>query len=64
MNDTATSQVVKVAIRKALYVGFAEVRNGQVTYRDGIRADSVEQAIAVRFGGKLPDCFIVEKVVR
>jgi len=59
-----TSQVVKVAVRKSLYVGFAEVQNGQVTYRDGIRADSVKEAISIRFGGGLPEGFIVEKVVR
>ena len=59
-----TSQVVKVAVRKALYVGFAEVRNGQITYRDGILADSVKEAIATRFGGELPEGFIVEKCIR
>ena len=59
-----TSQVVKVAVCKAIYVGFAEVRNSKVTYRDGIRANSVKEAIAVRFGGELPEGFIVETVVR
>ena len=61
---STTSQIVKVADRAILYVGFAEVQNGEVVYRDGIRANSVTEAIAVRFGGVLPAGFIVEKVVR
>ena len=59
-----TSQRIKIAKTKPLYVGFAEVRDGQVVYRDGVRADSVKDAIAVRFAGSLPVGFIVERVVR
>ena len=61
---TVTSEIVKVAERAALYVGFAEVQNGEVVYRDAIRANTITEAIAVRFGGVLPDGFIVEKVIR
>lgn len=61
--DRVTSRVVKLARRRKLYVGFAWIRDGEVVYRDSIRADSVERAIEVRFGGKLPDGFVVEKVV-
>lgn len=63
----ATCEITKRAITKSLYVGFAEVRNGEVVYRDGIRANSVEEAIASRWShlrGKLPEGFIIEKVVR
>ena len=62
--DTVTSELVKVAKKESLYVGFAQVRDGVVVYRDSIRANTVEQAIERRFPGGLPDGFVVEKVIR
>lgn len=64
MNNTVTSRVIKRATKKRYHVMFVEYGpGGEETYRDGVLADSVEEAITQRFrGDPVPQNWQVEWV--